>query len=298
MAYVADYIGDDYKEWANELVLIAAGTGRGKTTFIVGVLLTYIAQNSKRLLYLCNRAELQKQVAARIPAECKSCVKVTTYQAFETQLQATEAFGHYDYIVGDEAHYFFDDSFNQQTDISGKYLVNTAVKESVVILMSATGSLLFPVLIKNGYARKECYYTIPGNYDFVDHVFLYQKKYAENIISKILSETGDKILFFCNNLARLGQMYKIFGDQAYYRCSKARRKSSVIPASVLRKGDSCIRKGNEGTITFDKRILFTTTVLDNGVDIKDPSLKLSEGRDRRHDAKKGRYIQRREGSET
>lgn len=206
-------------------------------------------------------------------AVCRFAQCTTIYQSFETQLQATGAFGHYDYIVGDEAHYFFDDSFNQQTDISGKYLVNSAVKDSVIILMSATGSLIFPTLIQNGYARKERYYTIPGNYDFVNHVFLYQKKYAENIISKILNETDDKILFFCNNLARLGQMYKIFGEQAYYCCSKARRKSSVIPASVLRKGDGCIRKGNEGTITFDKRILFTTTVLDNGVDIKDLSLK-------------------------
>lgn len=272
--YVADYIGEDYKEWSNELVLISAGTGRGKTTFIVDVLLTYAASNNKRLLYLCNRSELKAQVTERIPAELKPFIKITTYQAFEGQMQATGRFGHYDYIVGDEAHYFFDDSFNQQTDISGKYLVNAAVKDSVVILMSATGSLIFPTLIRAGYVkRKDRYYTIPGNYAFVDKVFLYQKKYVDNIISKILSETDDKILFFCNDLTRLGKMYKAYGEQAYYRCSKSRRKSSVIPSNILKTGDNCIRKVDDRIITFDKRILFTTTVLDNGVDIKDPSLK-------------------------
>ena len=272
--YVVDYIGEDYKGWSNELVLISAGTGRGKTTFIADVLLTYAVSNNKRLLYLCNRSELQTQVTERIPAELKPFIKITTYQAFEKQLQAMRRFDHYDYIVGDEAHYFFDDSFNRQTDISGKYLVNTAIKDSVVILMSATGNLIFPTLIRAGYVKhKDHYYEIPGNYDFVDKVFMYQKKYVDNIISKILNETDDKILFFCNDLNCLGKMYKVYGEQAYYRCSKSRRKSSVIPSNILKIGDDCIRKVGDCIITFDKRILFTTTVLDNGVDIKDPSLK-------------------------
>lgn len=271
--YVADYIGESYKEWSNEIVLIAAGTGRGKTTFIADTLLMYAVEKDKRLLYLCNRSELQKQVNERIPTEYKSYIEVTTYQALEQKLQHSSSFEHFDYIIGDEAHYIFDDSFNQQTDISGKYLVNSAVKNSVVILMSATGSLLFPALIRNGYVNRDHYYTVAGNYDFVDNVFLYQKKYAENIIDKILNETDDKILYFCNDLRRLGQMYKIYGDQAYYRCSNASARSSTIPDSVLRKSKKCIHPVDDGNITFDKRILFTTTVLDNGVDLKDPALK-------------------------
>ena len=271
--YVADYIGESYKEWSNEIVLIAAGTGRGKTTFIADTLLTYAVEKDKRLLYLCNRSELQKQVNERIPIEYKSYIEVTTYQALEQKLQHSGSFEHFDYIIGDEAHYIFDDSFNQQTDISGKYLVNSAAKNSVVVLMSATGSLLFPTLIRNGYVNRDHYYIVAGNYDFVDNVFLYQKKYAENIIDKILNETDDKILYFCNDLRRLGQMYKIYGDQAYYRCSNTSARSSTIPDSVLRKSKKCIRPADDGNITFDKRILFTTTVLDNGVDLKDPALK-------------------------
>ena len=76
--YVADYIGESYKEWSNEIVLIAAGTGRGKTTFIADTLLTYAVEKDKRLLYLCNRSELQKQVNERIPIEYKSYIEVTT----------------------------------------------------------------------------------------------------------------------------------------------------------------------------------------------------------------------------
>lgn len=73
-------------------------------------------------------------------------------------------------------------------------------------------------------------------YDFVDHVYLYEKKYAEDLIDKILNQSESKVLFFCDSLQRLGEMYKKYGDKAYYRCSNKSQKSSIIPPKVLKEG--------------------------------------------------------------
>lgn len=77
MPYVSDLIGDEYKKWNSNNprmrnVLISAGTGTGKTTFILTKLLLYCAQENKRILFLSNRKALEMQVkeqVARLTAE-------------------------------------------------------------------------------------------------------------------------------------------------------------------------------------------------------------------------------------
>jgi flagellar biosynthesis GTPase FlhF len=45
MKYLADQIGEEYKNWKDDdIVLITAPTGIGKTTFILKILLPYIMQ--------------------------------------------------------------------------------------------------------------------------------------------------------------------------------------------------------------------------------------------------------------
>ncbi len=273
MKHVTDCIGEEYKTWENEIIAIEAGTGRGKTYFIINVLLPYAKSHGKRMLYLCNRKELQRQIEETIPQDCKPFSKVITYQLLESALQGKGTYEHYDYVVADEAHYLFDDSYNQQTDISGKYLVNIVPHNSTLILMSATGDLLFSALHRFKKIKPNRHYKIQGYYDFVEHVYLYEKKYAEDLIDKILNQSEAKVLFFCDSLHRLGEMYKIYRDKAYYRCSNKSQKSSIIPLNVLKEGDRCIIDSENGCKTFDRRILFTTTVIDNGVDIKDLNLR-------------------------
>ncbi|MGN0617566.1 MAG: DEAD/DEAH box helicase family protein [Ruminiclostridium sp.] len=77
MPYVSDLIGDDYKRWNSDNprmrnILISAGTGTGKTTFILTKLLLYCAQENKKILFLSNRKALEIQVkeqVARLTAE-------------------------------------------------------------------------------------------------------------------------------------------------------------------------------------------------------------------------------------
>ena len=173
MKHVTDCIGEEYKTWENEIIAIEAGTGRGKTYFIINVLLPYAKSHGKRMLYLCNRKELQRQIEETIPQDCKPFSKVITYQLLESALQGKGTYEHYDYVVADEAHYLFDDSYNQQTDISGKYLVNIVPHNSTLILMSATGDLLFSALHRFKKIKPNRHYKIQGYYDFVEHVYLY-----------------------------------------------------------------------------------------------------------------------------
>lgn len=53
MKYLADQIGEEYQNWKDDdIVLITAPTGIGKTTFILKILLPYIMQKGGRMLYL------------------------------------------------------------------------------------------------------------------------------------------------------------------------------------------------------------------------------------------------------
>ena len=60
---VSDVIGDSYKNWdSNQIVIIDCPTGSGKSYFIFETLLDYAISNQKRILYLVNRKVLRAQL--------------------------------------------------------------------------------------------------------------------------------------------------------------------------------------------------------------------------------------------
>ncbi|MDP4143114.1 MAG: DEAD/DEAH box helicase family protein [Bacillota bacterium] len=63
LKWVTDVIGDDYyKKWRKgDIILINAQTGTGKTYFIKKCLIPYI-EEYERLLYICNRTNLKRQL--------------------------------------------------------------------------------------------------------------------------------------------------------------------------------------------------------------------------------------------
>ena len=70
--YVTDVIGESYKTWQTGVVLINAGTGTGKTTFIVKELNEWAEITGTKILYLCNRSALRSQVVKQAEAEEKA----------------------------------------------------------------------------------------------------------------------------------------------------------------------------------------------------------------------------------
>ncbi len=276
--WVSNIIGNDYKLWMNEFVVLDCGTGCGKTYFVLHVLGNYAKRRNKRILYLCNRRKLRKQIYA----EAKSLgllniICVMSYQVLQKNIQEGAKISYYDYIVADECHYFTTDAkFNEYTDVSYNFLMKQ--KDSVVLWVSATAKTFFRWLADKGKVRKKYIYQIDKDYSYVKKLYFYQKEELTTIIDDILeNEPQSKIVVFCNSASRMEEMNKKYADEANYFCSST---SSSMKLKVMcgydkntKKVPDCIMKLPDGRITFEKRILFTTTVLDNGIDLKDRDIK-------------------------
>lgn len=276
--WVSNIVGDDYKEWKNEFVVLDCGTGCGKSYFALHVLGNYAKKQGKRILYLCNRRKLRKQIYT----ECKELgllkvIYVTSYQSLQGDIQDGKRIPHYDYIVADECHYFTTDAkFNEYTDVSYNFLMKR--KDSVVLWVSATAKTFFKWLVDKGKVKKKYIYRIDKDYSYVKKLFFYQKDELTTIVDDILeNEPQSKIVVFCNSIDRMIEMNKIYGDKANYFCSSTsvstKLKNICGYDSKTKKVTDCIQKLPDERITFEKRILFTTTVLDNGVDLKDKDIK-------------------------
>lgn len=266
--FFSDLIGETYKNWKNTKIIFDGGTGSGKTFFIINILAKYAKKHSKKILYLCNRSELKKQIIADAKnANVDDVIYVTTYQAIQNKLRSEVIIPYYDYIIADECHYFTNDAlFNEYTDKAYKYVITQ--NQSVVIYISATAKVFFNWMKKRGLVSKEHFFSIPKSYDYVEKVYFYDKKLLLPKIDAILQdERESKIIVFCNSTSRMLELYKTYGDRANYIASKTANKVKEIC------DEHCIYEHDDGTVTFDKRILVTTKVIDNGVNIKDKNVK-------------------------
>mgnify|MGYP004500921263 FL=1 len=280
--WVSDLIGEDYKRWHNEFVILDCGTACGKTYFCIRRLGKYAATKKRRILYLCNRSKLRNQTYRQVKDEkLQATIYVTTYQAFQKKIQQGDKIPHYDYIIADECHYFTTDAgFNDYTDVAYNYVMKQ--KESVVVFVSATAKSFFKYLRDTSKVKKKNSYRLDKNYSYVSKLFYYQSEELPGIIDDILNnETDSKIIVFCNSGDRILEMSKIYGDKADYYCSRNTKKKRLRDLCGWKEDSNgkvieepaCIKTYADDLITFDKRILFTTSVLDNGVDLKDRKIK-------------------------
>lgn len=264
--YFSDIIGTSYKDWKNTQVIFDGGTGTGKTYFIVNILGKYARETGKKIIYLCNRSKLKKQTYENVEAlNLQDVIYVTTYQALQSKIKGKKEIGYFDYIISDECHYFTNDAlFNEYTDLAYDFIWKQ--KESVIIYISATAKVFF-YWLKKEKNNIPCF-EIPKSYDYVDNVYFYDKKLLIPKVDSILeNEPDSKIIIFCNSISRMSELYEKYGTKANYIASKNARKVQEIC------DDNCIYEHDDGSVTFDKRILITTKVLDNGVDIKDKKVK-------------------------
>lgn len=278
--WVSDIIGDDYKKWKNEFVVLDCGTGSGKTYFCINILGKYAEIKNKKILYLCNRNKLRNQIYENVKKHnLRNTVYVTSYQSLQKDLQNNKDIGTYDYIVADECHYFITDAtFNDYTDISYDFIINQ--NKSVVLFVSATAKTFFKYLQDTKKVESKNSYRLDKDYSYVKKLFYYQADELKSIIDDILeNESDSKIVVFCNSGSRIIEMNKIYGEKADYYCSKGSRNYRLkkicgwIDEDGKHKVNTCIKQYSEDYITFDRRILFTTSVLDNGVDLKDVKVK-------------------------
>ncbi|MCL2404804.1 MAG: hypothetical protein FWC92_04565 [Defluviitaleaceae bacterium] len=264
--HISDLISDQYKQWNNEFIVFDADTGTGKTYFIFNILAPYTVLQGKQILYLCNRKSLREAIQTQVMELELDNIDVMSYQKLQNQILEQIGIEQYDYIIFDEIHYLFSDSFNEYTDITCDYLMKQT--ENVCILMSATAKSFFTTLQAMGKVKEENKYSISKDYSYVNDVILYNASALTAWIDGILAKNpDDKIIVFCNSAKRMLEMYDIYGNEADYHCSGSSDK--------LRRlyNPNVIIRNSEEHITFSKSILFTTKVLDNGIDFKDRAIR-------------------------
>ena len=85
--WVSTLIGEDYKKWKEEFVVLDCGTGCGKTYFCINILGKYAECRQKHILYLCNRKKLQQEILDSVDKQkLKRTIRVETYQSLQKKL--------------------------------------------------------------------------------------------------------------------------------------------------------------------------------------------------------------------
>lgn len=343
MKYIADDIGNDFKEWfPGQSVFLESPTGSGKTTFIFDTLLPYYAANSRKILYLVNRSVLKKQLKRRVenlPIEMKGFIQVETYQAIEealiedAELHQTQDsrngynqavfnimniynlnytsipgqinsvdckssnylawMSSFDCVVCDECHYFLMDSnFNKNTILSYNFIRKYYGGKHHVFISATINDIKAyiddgrPLGHQNktdwfGFAFDhypdhfmdfQKTYFCDRNYDYINLNFI---KSTDEIINLIAQEKSKWLIFVDS---------KKFGEELRHQINelnknivsegKKTRTVSFVTADYLNDEESFQQVSSivkEEKQTAD--ILISTSVLDNGINIDDESLR-------------------------
>lgn len=295
--WIADLIGDDFKMWGPGLVAIEASTGTGKTSLVLNQMLDWAEERAckglpiKRTLVLCNRVPLKVDILRKLDIKKQptfvpdgfggwTCIidelqliHIQTYQYYETLLLndpekakwLVQDYYRYDCIVCDEAHYFFDDSgHNENTGLSYEFILQMS-KTITVIAMTATPGDMFELWRSEGRLKPQRYYLLQKKVEYIKKVYVYKSKKADKTaLLEILRNIpqNEKALVQVNSRQELIDMRAVLGDTASYYCS------SNNAGGALDKVEDCVKDEK-----LQKRILFTTEALYNGIDIKDKTLR-------------------------
>lgn len=264
MLKVSDIIkNEEIEKWQQgDRILISSGTGTGKTTFVRNNLTEHANSFGNKILLLVNRTPLQHQIQHNFQELDKSdLIDVRTYQGLENEiLQGTHNFDAYKFIVCDEAHYFFSDAqFNNKTNLILN-LIKDELKDKVVILMSATATLL------KGYLKvdEKLVYTIKSNYLYIEGIYTYKN---QDVIEQMLKSLpkDEKAIYFSKSVEKAFDVAQELSDASFV-CSYGNGKYS-------RHIDKHELNNIQRNERFECQVLCCTTALDNGINIIDEQVK-------------------------
>ena len=272
-----------------DFISIDSGTGTGKTHFIFNILAPYAAETDDKILYLCNRTTLKTDAERIKNLSNVTNVDIETYQKIQNVIlksrKTIEDNGtptnryqneylklwSYKYIVADEMHYFLEDSaMNPNIFYIYRFLMQKIPQ--IKILISATGKYA-----KSTFSDNIKYpYSIDGDKSYIKMHF-YKDDRSNGIdfplqkIKEILREDEDsKIIYFVDTKSRIDKIWEENEDlREHIQCMFS--DSQDDPHSI--RENECIHFIDEDTVTFNKRVLLTTSILSNGVSLKDNRIK-------------------------
>lgn len=218
----------------------------------------------------------------------------------------------YDVYICDEAHFFLADAgFNLYTDIPYFYILSHI--NATVVYMTATYWNIEQRLRKDLANRSELIpYYLPTDYSYVKKICWYKSQNdLYGIIDRILrNRPDDKVIYFCNSNDKMKQLHDHYDpshgkseDESLLKESKLqymgficsdgtknkwmlshcfdlvteidnetnKKKQTLVPKYDLVKVQT--EKGGYEGYTFERRVLVSTKVIDNGIDFNDRAIK-------------------------
>lgn len=286
LKWVSEEIGNDYKEWKRgDIVTINAQTGTGKTFFIKNLLIPHMAY--EKMLIVANRVNLKRQLKKDLckyynkplPTDLADLdnlniigdVTIMSYQQLGNIIHDSN-YGEdkldlsmYDYIICDEAHFFMTDAgFNNKCDLVFFELVRKR-HDAIKIFISATMDEIY-LPIKAG-AEATNSNLIKKKYNTgIDYSYV-NVKYFRNLndIAKLIKndKTDEKWLIFVKSKDDGEKLENQLKDIC--SCEFITRETNIKKSENLRNIISDSK--------FISKVLITTKVMDNGINIDDDKLK-------------------------
>lgn len=255
-------------------IIIKAGLGAGKTQFVLRdlvekVLLVLLEKNDVKkegvILILSNRDALKKQMEKQYNLDSKY-IELMNYQKLEADIIKGNPPLNAKIIIADECHYFFCDStFNKNSDVSlEEYLLKKG--NDVRIFISATPELFLKYIEKHHRGFFTHIFNIEKENGITSNIYYFwSEKTVEDKIDEIWRNTNDKILLFCNNTKTNDRIVKKYKDKA-------------VSISADNKLNGQSKKefsyiSNNERLRDETRLVASTSVLNNGISIKNEIIK-------------------------
>ena len=306
MENLTEIIAEDYKKWkTRDQIWISAPTGIGKTFFILDTFWKYVASSNKgRILIIENRLSLKMQLQTECMKRCGiykdpliaqdvrdfKGLTLITYQEMEERYESgtlQEFLIAHDirYCVFDEVHYIIEDSsFRRQTGLWPGII--KALGCRMKIYMSATLEKFWEYMTWRDkslewavFRSGTCdYYPVEddlysGIYSEPKKIWIYNispsQKHIEPWVYKDYAEIAEKI-----NDDPSDDKWLVFVS------NKEKAQKELLPLIKTDKEFVTSDIDTNGTIKdiaenemFAGKVLVTTKILDNGVNLKDLKLK-------------------------
>ncbi|NFA42121.1 DEAD/DEAH box helicase [Clostridium botulinum] len=302
LKWVSEIIGSDYRKWhKGDVITIQAQTGTGKTFFITGDeehegLIDYLEPH-EHLIYICNRTNLKRQLKIdllkkfnqKLPINKETNgvdfeeldkitkianIVITSYHALANgELENMYLGEHnnldmFDYIIADECHFLLaDGDFNNKCLLAYKKLIKTLHINAIKIFISATMDDVKEYIKQNYNKLKNKQfglgdgelrgYSTGIDYSYLDVGYFKNLKDIKMLIKN--DNSDEKWIVFVTNINDGEKLKKDLRD-IKVEIIKSGTKSEELTSII-----------NESK--FNSKVLICTKAMDNGINIKDDSVK-------------------------
>jgi hypothetical protein len=268
-------------------IYLNAPTGSGKTFALNNIIKTLNYYQGGKYLYICNRTSLVEQEKKELGKKSilyttngndrlvdtgyYPNIVVTTYQSIENGIIMgninSDYFNEFKFIVLDEIHYILSDAtFNSNTNLIYNLILNH--RKGVMVLISATGNDVFkiveqysPILYDNNKRMIKNHYINILKKDMNQGKF-YRFKDFTLLIDKIKERVDEKWIIFVTTKTKGKEIKKALKEMDI--------KTEYLDATCT---DKKVYNEIVSQSKFDAQVIVSTSIIDNGIHIKDPMVK-------------------------